>query len=163
MPRWLLAVLFIAGCSFGLHGPKDDRPRNRAPECSTKKGVVVLDTIAGSVLATTAAVVLATDEPGWAVIPAALAATYFAAALTGNKKVNACRGAQEEFQLASARPPIDLTGVRENAPELPEQTIARVAPPPAQAPPAKAAATPAPQPSAEKPDEWSVFWREVTP
>ena len=172
MPRWLFAVLFVTGCSFGLRGPKDERPRTREPDCTSKKGLVILDTVAGSVFATAAAITLATSEPAWALLPAAFAAAYFGAALSGNQKVNACREAQTEFWVESEkRQQIDLTGVRENAPELePDETVAKAPPPAAQAPPAKAAAqsppakaaAPTPQ-QADKDDEWGHFWREVTP
>jgi len=164
MPRWLLAVLFISGCSFGLSGPKPDRPRSLPPVCSTSRGLIILDGVAGSIFGLTAIGFATTSEPAIALLPAAVAAVYLGAVISGNQKVNECNKAVEEYQVAYAHP---KTLPREDTEPPPKQEQRAEAPPPpatAVPPPvAKAPEPKAPPKTAEKDDEWGEFWREVSP
>ncbi len=104
MSRSLLAALvsgsLLGGCAFSLSGPDPSRPRNRAPECDTSKGLVVLDGLTATAMGVATLALVNEPEPGIALLPLALGAIYLGGAIRGNTAVNKCREATEEYQGA---------------------------------------------------------------
>lgn len=142
----VLALTSVAGCSLALSGPDANRPKNRSPECDTGKGLIGLDGVVGSVLATSALVALSNDEQGIAVATGLLAAAYLGAAFKGNTSVNECRAAiaayntrpyepgPEEPEVATARPNRPSRPVAEPGPAPLPPEYAQPQPPGAQPP-----------------------------
>lgn len=140
----VLSLISVTGCSLALSGPDAKRPPNRVPHCDTGKGLIAVDAVAGSVLATTSLVALSDDESGIALVSGLVAAAYLGATLVANGKVNACREA-----FAAYRGPGD-DGDDRDPDDEPTRTASsgtsapRPALPPAYAAPAPAATAPAP-------------------
>lgn len=104
MSRSLLAALvsssLLGGCAFSLSGPDPSRPRNRAPECDTSKGLVVLDGLMATAMGVATLALVNEPEPGIALLPLTLGAVYLGGAVKGNSAVNKCREATNEYQGA---------------------------------------------------------------
>jgi hypothetical protein len=97
MARWLVAlVVAVSGCGFSLSGPDPDRPHDRLPECSTSKAAVAVDGVMAGILGVTTLLVVS-EEPGVALLPLAIGALYVASAISGNRSVDRCREAMNEF------------------------------------------------------------------
>lgn len=99
MSRWLLAAVVLGcwGCAFSLDGPDPQRPRNRVPRCDTSKGLVALDGVMATAFGVTTLAVAAEGEPAAALIPLGIGALYLGGAVAGNRSVDACRKALEEY------------------------------------------------------------------
>jgi hypothetical protein len=150
-PRSILlaAVLALGGCSLVISGPAVDRPRDRLPICDTGKGPVAADAIAGSFLGLGALVALGEDAGSVALLPAALGAAFFASAIRGNSRANACREAIAVYEGSMLRGPMprDPPGpglAGPYAPPAPPLTGPYAPPGSAPAPPPRAAAPPPP-------------------
>lgn len=151
MPSRGIAValgLALGACSLSLDGPDPRRPRNQPPVCDTNKGLVALDTVAGSGFALGGLALLDSDARTEAALPLAISGLFMLAALHGNNTVNACRNAkavagEQALESRAFAPP--------SAP--PQQP--QVAPRPAPAPTPALAPVPAPAfapPAAAEPD-----------
>lgn len=99
MSRWLLAAVVLGcwGCAFSLDGPDPQRPRNRVPRCDTSKGLVGLDGVMATAFGVTTLAVAAEGEPAAALIPLGIGALYLGGAVAGNRAVDACRKALEDY------------------------------------------------------------------
>jgi hypothetical protein len=168
--RWLyLACVFATGCSLALSGPDPQRPKNKAPECDTGKGLVTIDGLVAGTLGITAAALAGSSSSGTqsaALVPALFGAVFVASALRGNGVVNDCREAMADYTGDEPRPPIDaprpqLASIKVKKPTPP--TVPSPAAPPPPPPPASAPPPPPPpaQPAAASADAWSEFWKEV--
>ncbi len=185
MHRWLVVLLLFSGCAFGLSGPDPDRPRSKAPECDTGKGLVVLDGMAAATAGVIAMSLAGENEPAIALVPLAIGSLYLAGAISGNNSVNKCRKAMGEYESYFAGHDPEDTRRPATTPAEPTSVAAAPAPAPiavpatpamttqpavptAAAPPAppvakpatKPAAKPAPAP-AKQDDDWADFWQEV--
>jgi len=184
MTRWLVILGLSAGCSFSLSGPDPNRPRGKAPDCSTSKTSVVLDGLMAAVSGVLAISLAADSNSGAAAVaPLAVGSLFAGAAIHGNSVVNDCRQANMEYYGEQAGPPppvasddqprklrppsgpVKPAAAPQPEPEAEDETEQQPAPQPAQPPqPAKqAVAQPpkqAPQPQPPN-DSWSNFWKEV--
>ncbi len=164
MKRWFL-LLGLAGCSITLSGPDPNRPRASAPRCDSGKGLVVLDSVLGTVAGLVAIGVAGAGDSA-ALVPAAMGVAFIAAAVHGNMVVDSCRAANDEFVAQMSREP--------RAPiiaEFPEpQPVAqpmidvqpRLQPVLPQSQPAQPQPAQPPAPSeTQAPMPWAVFWKEV--
>ncbi len=99
MSRWLAAVALLGftGCAFTLDGPDPDRPRNRVPTCDTSKGLVALDGVMATALGIVALGATSASEPAIALVPLGLGALYVGGAVSGNKAVDRCRAAMNDY------------------------------------------------------------------
>lgn len=158
----VLALTSVTGCSLALSGPGANRPRDRAPQCDTGKGLVALDGVVGSVLATGALVAVTDDESSLALVSGLLAVAYLGAALRGNSNVNECRTAlaaydgerhgEHDEERAPTR--LSVRGPASPAPAplppgyvQPQTGGAASPPPPVVTPPVPPVAPPPPPPS----------------
>src|SRR5262245_39037251 len=99
MSRWLLVLGLLGACSFSLGGPDPKRPATQAPTCDTGKGLVVVDGLFASAAGVTTLAVGA-DNGAAAIVPAAIGALFVAAAIHGNRVVDECRTANEDYVAA---------------------------------------------------------------
>lgn len=104
MSRWVLAALLaMSGCAFALDGPDPNRPRDRVPVCDTSKGMVALDGVMATALGVVTIALLSENEPAGALLPLSLGALYVGGAISGNRAVDACRKAHDDYGLAYNR------------------------------------------------------------
>jgi hypothetical protein len=187
----VVALTSVAGCSLALSGPEANRPRSKAPECDTGKGLIALDGVFGSVFATSALVALSEDAESVAAVTGLIAAAYLGAAFRGNTKVNECRDALAVYNTQTPYDPgpeEPTVATRPSAPArtaepapsalppeyaqpqppavTPPPVAAPVPPPPSPiktVPPWKESKTAPPRPvrTVDAPADWRDFWTEV--
>ena len=169
MTPWPVVLALCAGCSFALTGPEANRPRTKAPECSTGKGAVLTDGILASI-ATVAAFGFGTVNSAGALVPLAVAGLFVGSAIHGNSLVNECRKANDDYLVAMrdaqrvppSDDPTDDEGPIAVAPVAPIATAPAVtAPAPAPSPAPQPAVQPAPPAPPVTADAWSEFWKEI--
>lgn len=178
MTRWFLVSLTgcsiaLSGCSMALSGPSPDRPRMKAPQCDTSKGLVVADALIAGTLGIVAASV-ASSNGGAAILPLIGAGVFTASAIHGNNVVNACHRDFESYDAElAARAPLPAEEPREPvvamqpAVALPSQPQPQVQqppplpPPPQRQPQAESQPQPPPQQEATASDPWAAFWKET--
>src|SRR5262245_16834701 len=97
MHRWLLVLLSISGCAFGIAGPDPDRPRSQMPKCDTGKGLVMLDGVMAATAGVIAISLAGETEPAIALLPLSIGAIYAGGAVRGNSNANKCRKAMGEW------------------------------------------------------------------
>ncbi|MGE0545539.1 MAG: hypothetical protein AB7O24_12850 [Kofleriaceae bacterium] len=100
---WAALALFgLSGCALSLTAPDPKRPRNRAPECDTGKGMVAVDGLYASAFGIAALATASEEEAGAALALTLMGALFVASAVRGNTAVNECRVALDEFARDNA-------------------------------------------------------------
>jgi outer membrane biosynthesis protein TonB len=191
MTRWFVTLLLggslaLSGCSMALTGPSPERPRGKAPQCDTSKGLVFVDALLASTLGIVA-VSVGSNNGGEAVIPLIGAGVFVASAIHGNNVVNECNRdlANYDSEMASLRPlPPDPDGepkrpvvamqprpvVAMQPPSQPQmqppsqpqmQPPPQQQPPPQPPPPAQQQPEPPPQAQPSSREPWAAFWKET--
>lgn len=182
MARWLsIALVLSTGCSLALSGPDPARPKRKAPECDTGKGLVMLDGLVATGAALTTISLAGSSNNSTqevALLPAVIGAAFLGSALRGNSVVNACRQEMEDYVAGAAprdEPPLRDTprlhevraaDEQESRPH-PKLVAAKpaVAPKPPPPPPPPPPPATAPEARGQKPEApppaWVEFWKEV--
>jgi len=168
----LLGLVALTGCSLTLSGPTPGRSARGVPRCDTRKALVGVDGSMAGALGVAALVMGGEDQVEGALVLGVLSAGLVASAVSGNRKVNACREALDDYDARIARvrarpapalapaptPPVAApVGPTLPATPAPASAPAAPAPAPALAPPP--APTPAPAPVDDA--TWADFWKEV--
>ncbi len=127
MNRWLAAAVALGcwGCAFTLDGPDPNRPRNRVPRCDTSKGLVALDGVMATALAVTALSLTSESEPGIALVPLGIGALYLAGAVSGNRSVNACIAAMDDYSKTYEGERMAIEDGEHGAPPLDDGPVKR--------------------------------------
>jgi hypothetical protein len=187
----LIIAVAASGCSLSISGPQANRPKGEMPKCDTGKGLVALDSLMAIGFGIGGLAALSEDQ-GTGAIAIVGAALFTAAALHGSSQADKCRAAFDLYAKetssprddddAIARRPRRKQRVQDDEPRNDPPARPVVEPPlanrlpsqandPKPAPPDDVVDPPAkPTPPTKKPpkvpvrtDDWSQFWREVTP
>lgn len=187
----LILAVAASGCSLSISGPPPNRPKGEFPKCDTGKGLVALDSLMAIGFGIGGLAALSEDQ-GTGAIALVGAALFTAAALHGSSQADKCRAALDQYAKETSTPRDDDAVARRSrrkrqqqddeqpdppARPVPEPPLANRLPsqtthpdPPLPKPedvvvvdPPPKPATPKKPPKPARTDDWSQFWREVTP